>query len=341
MDKEWTLGVVDQSPIRSGGTAADALHETIELAATTEALGFERFWVAEHHNVSNFAGTSPEILIGQIAARTETIKVGSGGVMLSHYSAFKVAENFRMLETLYPGRIDLGIGRAPGSDQQTAAALSYPRHPNDIRRFPEQVADVIGYLNNALAEDHPFSSLHAGPGDATAPTVWLLGSRADSAMMAAEMGLPFSFAHFFGLAVEQGPMIAEMYRSNFKPSPYLSEPLVNVAVQVLCAETEEEAIRISSSRNVSRVKSVQGAREPLPSIEEALAYPWRADERMYVSQLKEHYIDGEPAQVKKQIESLASEYKTSDFSIVTICFNFADRIHSYELVAEEFGLTGR
>jgi len=338
LSESFTLSVVDQSPVRSGGTAGDALRETIELAVATERLGYERFWVAEHHNARNFAGTSPEILVGQIAANTSTIRVGSGGVMLSHYSSLKVAENFRVLEALYPGRIDLGVGRAPGSDQTTAAAISFPRHPNDISRYPEQVLDLIGYLHDDLGADHPFSSVSAGPGIATAPDVWLLGSRFDSAAMAAEMGLPFSFAHFFGIEVERGPQIVEMYRQNFKPSAYLSEPKVNVGLQVLCAETEEEALRVAESRNVSRVKSVQGFRDGVPTIEEALAYPYRPDERLYIAQLKEHYVDGDPQQVKEKIEALAEVYQLTDFSIVTICYSFADRVRSYELVAEAFGI---
>ncbi len=169
MEPTLHLGVVDQSPIREGGTAADALRETVALAVATEALGYERYWVAEHHSGHNFAGTCPEILIGQIAAHTRSIRVGSGGVMLSHYSAFKVAETFRLLETLYPGRIDLGIGRAPGSDHITAAALAYPGRPRDISYFPEQVTDLLGYLGDDLDPQPPFASVHAGPGKGTMP----------------------------------------------------------------------------------------------------------------------------------------------------------------------------
>ncbi|MCZ6874900.1 MAG: MsnO8 family LLM class oxidoreductase, partial [bacterium] len=222
MSKQLELSIVDQSPVRQGGSAADALRETIRLAVEAERLGYKRFWVAEHHNVGNYASTSPEILVGQIAAHTRTIRVGSGGVMLSHYSAFKVAENFRLLETLYPGRIDLGIGRAPGSDQLTAAALAYPGHVRDIRFFPEQVRDVIGYLADELDPQHPFAKLHAGPGKASMPEAWLLGSRSESAHLAATLGLPFSYAHFFGLGVEDGPMIVDSYRRQFEPSEFLA-----------------------------------------------------------------------------------------------------------------------
>ena len=338
LSSELKLSVVDQSPVRKGGTARDALTETVELARAVERLGYRRFWVAEPHNLANFAGTSPEILIGQIAANTQSIRVGSGGVMLPHYSAFKVAEVFRMLETLFPGRIDLGIGRAPGSDQITAAALSYPRPQLDVRHYPVVVRDLLNFLHDTVDGEHPFASLHAGPGEFTTPDVWLLGSRADSAAMAAEMGLPFSFAHFFGLATEHGPAIAEMYRQNFQPSEYLSEPKVNVALQVLCAETDEDAQRIGASRNLSRVRSVQNIREGVPPIEEALAYEYRPDEWAYLSKLKESYIDGTPEYVRDKIEALAYAYDTNDIGVVTICYDFADRVRSYELVAEAFGL---
>lgn len=332
------MSVVDQSPVRSGGTAADALWETIELAQACERLGYKRFWVAEHHNLANFAGTSPEVMVGQIAARTSTLRVGSGGVMLTHYSSFKVAETFRMLETLYPGRIDLGLGRAPGSDRTTAAVLSYPRLPIDVHHYPKQISDLMDYLSDSVPPDGPFGEIHAGPGDSTMPAVWLLGSRADSAAMAAEMGLPFAYAHFFGLSVEDGPVIVEMYRQNFKPSQYLSEPLVNVAVQVLCAETEEEALRLASSRNVSRVRSVQGFRTGVPTVEEALEYPYRPDERAYAASLQQFCIDGDPPQIKEKLEDVAKNFKTNDLSVVTICYAFEDRVRSYELVAQACGL---
>ncbi len=352
------LSVVDQSPVRKDGTARDALMETIALAQAVEAFGYKRFWVAEHHNLAHFAGTSPEIMIGQIAAKTEHIRVGSGGVMLPHYSAFKVAEVFRMLETLFPGRIDLGIGRAPGSDPMTAAALSYPRPQLDIRHYPRIVRDLLNFLHDSVAEDHPFAALHAGPGGGnasasvdsagdsdreqhawTAPEVWLLGSRADSASMAAEMGLPFSFAHFFGMASEHGPAIAEMYRQNFQPSEHLTEPKVNVTLQVLCAETEQQAQRLAASRNLSRVRSVQGMREGIASVEESLQYEYNPAEWAYLSKMKQSYIDGTPPQVREQIEALVHAYATDDIGIVTICYDFADRVRSYELVADVFGLT--
>ena len=335
MKSPLQLSVLDQSPVREGGTATDALHETIALAVATEALGYRRFWVAEHHNAGNFAGTSPEILIGQIAARTRTIRVGSGGVMLTHYSALKVAENFRVLQALYPGRIDLGIGRAPGSDSLTAAALAYPGTARDVRHFPQQVVDVLSYLNDTVERSHPFSGVHAGPGQpAGAPDVWLLGSYVESAHMAAKMGLPFSYAHFFGNGAENGPLIVESYRRQFQPSASLAEPLVNVGVHVLCAETEDEALRLASSRNLMKLRSALGVRSGVPSMEEALAYPYRPEELAYLDQVKRSYVDGNPQQVKAKLEDLADLYQTTDLTIVTICHGFAERVRSYELLAE-------
>lgn len=334
MNGKLTLSVVDQSPVRQGGTAGDALRETIELARATEKLGYERFWVAEHHNLPGFAGTAPEIMIGQIAARTNTIRVGSGGVMLSHYSALKVAETFRVLESLYPGRIDLGIGRAPGSDPRTAAALAYPGSARDIRYFPEQVDDVLAYLADEIDPAHPFAGVHAGPTPATMPEVWLLGSGIDSAHLAAQRGLPFSYAYFFGMGVEHGPAIVESYRRHFRPSAFLSEPKVNIAVQALCAETEEEAKRLAASRNLVRLRIVTGRRGGVPPVEEALAYPYTPQERAYLAQSTRANVDGDPQQVKAKLGAIAELYQTTDLSIVTICYDFTARIRSYELVAE-------
>lgn len=339
MSQKLTLSVVDQSPVREGGTAAEALRESVQLAAEVERLGYERYWVAEHHNIPNFAGTSPEILIGQIASNTSKIRVGSGGVMLTHYSAFKVAENFRMLESLYPGRIDLGLGRAPGSDQLTMASLSYPRQPLDVQHFPRQVCDLLGYLTDTLTSDHPFVEVRAGPGASTAPDVWLLGSRFDSAMLAAHLGLPFAYAQFFGTGTEDGPAIVEGYRKNFKPSMYLSEPKVNVAVHVLCAQTEEEALRICSSRDLARLESVLGRARGIPSVEVALERRFGANEAAFLGQYRRGCVDGDPQQVKEGLEAVAESYQTPDIGVVTICHSFEDRVRSYELVAQACGIT--
>ena len=337
MSTKLTLSVVDQSPVRDGGTAAEALWETVELAVAAEALGYHRFWVTEHHNLRNFAGTSPEVLIGQIAARTSTIRVGSGGVMLPHYSALKVAENFRVLGALYPGRIDLGIGRAPGSDQVTAAALAYPGVPRDVRHYPQQVVDLLGFLSGGLEPGHVFAGVRAGPDGVAMPEVWLLGSRYESAFLAAQLGLSFAYAHFFGIAVEEGPAIVEGYFKNFQPSRYGSEPRANVAVHVLCADTQEEALRLAGSRNLARLQSVLGTGKGIPSVEAALSYSYQSNELAFISQYSRTCIDGDPQRVKEGLEGIAESYQTWDISIATTCNGFAERVRSYELVAEVCG----
>jgi luciferase family oxidoreductase group 1 len=340
MDQSLTLSVVDQSPVRMGATAGQALWETVELAVAAEKLGYARYWVAEHHSTPNYAGTAPEILIGQIAARTSTIRVGSGGVMLPHYSALKVAEGFRMLESMYPGRVDLGLGRAPGSDQLTALALAYPGRPQDIHHYPRQVTDLLAYLATGQEAGHPFAGIMSGPGEVVSPQVWLLGSRVDSAFLAADLGLPYAYAHHFGLGVQEGPAIVDAYRQNFKPSAYLSEPKVHVGVQVLCAETEEEALRLTSSRNLARLQSMTGRAHGIPTPEEALAYRYTPEEAAFVEQYTQVCVDGDPRQVKEGIHQVAERYQTTDLSIVTICYGFAERLRSYELVAEVCGIRG-
>ncbi len=332
--------------MRRGETGADALRDTVALAKATEALGYARYWVAEHHSAGTFAGTSPEILVGQILANTTRIRVGSGGVMLAHYSALKVAEQFRVLESFYPGRVDLGIGRAPGSDQRTMVALAYPKRPVDVQTFPQQVVDVIGYLYDALQPDHPFASLKAAPGPApeTAPDVWLLGSSGYSAQLAAHLGLPFAFADFFGTTGGHGPAVAEVYRRNFSPSGLYAEPKLNVTLQVLCAPTNAEAQRIAASRNFNRARRMlvaQGHEEPREGLlppEEAAARPLNEQARAYVQEHVDGYIDGDPAQVAEGIATVAARYGTTDVGIVTIAHALADRIRSYELIAREFGL---
>lgn len=343
MTADLTLSVVDQSPLRAGGTAADALHETVALAQRAEALGFARYWVAEHHNSTNFAGTAPEVLIGQIAAHTKTIRVGSAGVMLTHYSALKVAEAFRILSAFYPGRIDLGIGRAPGSDQRTALALVYPKPMADVRFFPNQVTDLLAFLSDSLPEGHSFAGVRAQPGPVLdgLPEVWLLGSSDYSAQLAAALGLPFAFADFFGYASGHGPQVAEIYREGFKPSESLQEPKLNVTLQVLCAETDERARYIGSSKRLQVAQSRTGhRRQPLLPPEEAFKVVSNPEAESLIAPFTGHIIEGGPEVVRDGILDAAARYGTSDVGIATTPYAFEDRVRSYELIAEVFGLPG-
>src|SRR5919107_2434804 len=261
-----SLGVLDQSPIPSGSQPEQALANTIDLARATERLGYSRYWLAEHHNTRGLAGPAPEVMVATVAAATEQIRVGSGGVMLPHYSSLKVAETFHVLEALHPGRIDLGIGRAPGGDQLSAAALRIPTAEGD--RFPNQVQDLIGFLEDRLDPRHPFARVRATPEPPSAPPVWLLGSSDYSAAVAAVLGTAFSFAHFINPA--GGEHVVAEYRASFKPSPTFPRPQASVGVNVMCAETTEEAIRLASSVRLWRRRLRLGDPGPVPTVDEAL-----------------------------------------------------------------------
>ncbi len=332
-----TLSVLDQSPIRSGGTPAQAIRETLELAEACDRLGYHRYWLAEHHSSSGLAGTAPEVLIGQVAARTERLRVGSGGVMLSHYSALKVAECFRVLETLFPGRIDLGIGRAPGSDQRTARALRHGPGALGLHEFPRQVADVIAYLHDRLPSDHAFAGIRAMPAGPTAPEVWLLGSSDESAAIAAHLGAGFSFAHFIN--ADGGPDVARAYREAFRPSPEMPAPRASAAIFAICADTEAEARRLARSRELFIVRLYTGRPGPYPSPEEAEAYPYNHHELAILEHARRRTVAGAPEQVCEQLGAMAHAYGVDELVIVSIAHDFKARLRSYELLAEAFALT--
>ncbi|HTW51879.1 MAG TPA: LLM class flavin-dependent oxidoreductase [Stellaceae bacterium] len=331
-----SLSVLDQSPVRQGVTPRDALLETIELAKHCEALGYRRFWLAEHHATPALAGSAPEIMIARIAAETSRIRVGSGGVMLSHYSSLKVAEQFRMLETLYPGRIDLGIGRAPGSDQLAAAALAHGPGALGIEHFPNQIADLIGYLEHTIPAEHPFSRIHLMPDGETLPEIWILGSSDQSAIFAAYFGRAFSFAHF--ITDEGGPRIMAAYKAQFRPSAKLTAPKASVGVFVICAESEKRAEYLAASRDLARLRQRTGQPMPFPPPEEALAYPYTEIERRFVEHSRRRQIVGTPDTVKPQIEALAETYGVDEIVVLTITHDFAARKRSYALLAEAFQL---
>ncbi|MEC7490194.1 MAG: LLM class flavin-dependent oxidoreductase [Pseudomonadota bacterium] len=330
------LSVLDQSPIRAGCTPSDALQETQELAEFCDRLGYHRYWLAEHHSTGGLAGSAPEILIGQIAARTHNLRVGSGGIMLSHYSALKVAENFRMLETLYPGRIDLGIGRAPGSDGLTASALAHGPGALGIEHFPAQIRDVQAWINGDMPDDHPFKQVTAMPAGETSPEIWLLGSSDQSAAYAAYFGMAFSFAHFIN--AQGGPLVMEAYRRHFEPSRQVSVPRGSVGIFVVCADTEEEALELRWSRDLWTLRLRTGQTGPVPTVEEAKNYPYTQQEWAIVQQNRSRTIAGNPEQCAARIGVLGDEYNVNEFVIVTICDKFSARLRSYELLADSFAL---
>ena len=340
-----TLSVLDQSPIAKGGTAAAALQNTIDLARVTEKLGYKRYWLAEHHNSLAFAGSAPEIMIATVAAATESINVGSAGVMLPHYSPLKVAELFRLLETLHPGRIDLGIGRAPGSDPRTARALQPGPQAYPIDVFPQQVELMIQFLEDSiglsgeaggLPVDHPYTGIHAMPRGPGIPNLWMLGSGGDGAVHAGQFGMAYCFAHFINQDAGMAPL--DIYRRTFKPSRERSSPLGSIAVAVTVAATEEEAERLAAPRNLWIVGLLQGKGGPFPSVEEALAYDYTPQERLMLEQVKKRGFIGTPERVRGQLLALGEEYGVDDFVILTITHDHADRVRSYELLAEAFNL---
>jgi len=328
-----SLGVLDQSPVRSGGNVADALHETLDLAELCDRLGYRRYWLAEHHSTKGLAGSSPEVLIGQVAARTSRIRVGSGGVMLQHYSSLKVAESFRVLETLFPGRIDLGIGRAPGSDGLTAQAL---RDNGTPERFPQQVADLQGFLHGALPEGHPFARVVAMPTGPTAPEVWLLGSSDASAAMAAHFGAYFSFAHFIN--ADGGAEVTRAYRRQFRASDWCAAPRSSAAVFVVCADTEAEAQRLAKSRELFIVRLYTGRPDRYPSVAEAESYPYSGRELAILHHARGRTVAGAPEQVRARLEALAADYEADELVIVSITHDPKARRRSYELLAQVFEL---
>lgn len=277
-------------------------------------------------------------MIARVASVTGDIRVGSGGVMLAHYSPLKVAETFRLLHALFPGRIDLGIGRAPGSDGRTALALAQGR-PLPIERFPEHLRDLAGFLHDALPEDHPFQGVRAMPQEPGAPELWLLGSSGESAAYAAHFGFAFSFAHFINPVGGEGVLRA--YRASFRPSATLDRPRGSLAVRVLCADTDTEARRLSASFTLLRLRMERGERGPVPSVEEALAYPYTAAERARAEAIMEGVVVGGPEGVKGELERMATAHGVDELVVVTICHDPTARRRSYELLAQALGLVGR
>ncbi|MBM4296241.1 MAG: LLM class flavin-dependent oxidoreductase [Deltaproteobacteria bacterium] len=330
------LSVLDQSTASRGKTQDVAIRETLELARHCEALGYHRFWVSEHHNSGNIVGTAPEILMSAIAATTQRIRVGSAGVMLPHYSALKVAEQFRVLEAIAPGRIDLGIGRAPGSDQLTAYALN-PNPENVHDQFPRQVQELRHWVSGTpLPEKHPFSKIAAQPTGPSTPEMWILGSSEYGAELAAYFGLPYAFAYFFseGTGVEQA---LDLYRQNYRPSEKYPKPLTTICVWALAADTEQEALYQFKSRERAIIDRRQGIRQPLLPPAEA-ERPYSPAELALSEKMRRKAIAGSIDHVKQRLEELANQLELDELVIVTWTYDAAPRLRSYELLAEAFGL---
>jgi luciferase family oxidoreductase group 1 len=331
------ISVLDQSPIAEGSTGAQALHNTLDLARLTDALGYHRYWVAEHHGGPMLAGPSPEVLIGPIASATEHIRVGSGGVMLPHYSPLKVAESFTILAALYPGRIDLGLGRAAGTDPLTTFALQRDRRQAAPDDFPQQLAELLAYFDDALPADHPFRQLaRTLPGRPELPVPWLLGSSEQSAIWAGELGLRYAFADFIN---PRGAEIAQLYRERFAPARDLKAPRTAVAAWVLCAPTDEEAQELAASSRMSFMLLRRGQLIAVPPPAKALAFLAREGTSPADDVRGRRAIVGSPDKVRTRVEELASTYGADEVIVVTITYDHMARRRSYELLAEVMDLT--
>jgi luciferase family oxidoreductase group 1 len=326
------LSILDQSPIIRGHSAAQAIHETLALARRADELGFYRYWLAEHHAIAALADPCPEILLARLGAETKTLRIGTGGVLLPYYSAFRTAEGFRMLEALYPGRVDLGIGRAPGGDARTAHAVGGGRFP-DAARFPEQVQDLVGHLDGTLPQGHPFERVRVQPGVDTAPEVWLLGSSDYSGVLAAELGLPFSFAHFIN--PRGGDSVTQFYRSRFKPGRE-AKPRVMVCTFLICAETDEEAERLAAPIDLRRVQMALNVDTPFPTDADAAAHDYSDEERRYVEAQRARAILGSPATCRRSLEAMAARYGADEMMVLTITGAYETRRRSYELLMDAF-----
>jgi len=330
------LSVLDQSPIRSGSNAKNALEETIQLVRLCEDLGYSRYWVAEHHASDALAGCSPEVLLARLGAETKHIRIGSGGVMLPHYSPYKVAENFKLLQTLYPNRLDLGIGRAPGTDPFTARALRYgsavgPEH------FPNMVADLQALLSDKNPPTPGMERARAFPKVEQPPELWMLGSSEDSAHFAGLAGLPYNFAYFINPDVT--PEQFALYRQLFKPSDQLTRPHTCITVFAICADTEEEARYLSRSRDLWFIRLLRGSPGPFPTPQEASEYPFSDGELALIEKNSNKRAVGNPDQVAKKLKQLAADFSVDELMIITITHDVVAHARSYELLAKAWGLT--
>jgi luciferase family oxidoreductase group 1 len=329
-EKTLPLSVLDLAPIGAGATAREALGNSVELARRAERLGYTRYWFAEHHGMPSIASSSPEILIAHVAAATERIRVGSGGIMLQNHVPLKAAEAFHTLETLHPGRIDLGIGRAPGTDPVTSSAL----RPFDPNNFREHLGEMIGLSRGELPADHPFHRVRVIPSGVQLPPIYILGSSGASARLAGELGTGYSFARHFS---HTSPIPAiQAYRASFRPSEQFPEPRVILGAAVICAETDEEAQYLAASFDLMWVRITRGEFAPIPTPEEALAYPYTPRERAIADSYRSLVIVGSPETARREISTLAAETGSDEVMVTATIHSHAARMRSYELLAEAF-----
>jgi luciferase family oxidoreductase group 1 len=334
--KQIRLSVLDQSPVRKGNTAAQAVMETVELAKYTDTLGYTRFWVSEHHNTGSLAGSTPEVLMAHLAGQTKNIRIGSGGVMMPNHSALKVAENFRMLEALFPGRIDLGMGRAPGTDRITASMLN-PSNQFREQDFIEQLYDLNNYFHDIGDLGTPQSKIRAIPQVKTVPAMWLLSSSGQSGLFAAHFGMGLSFAHFINPI--GGPEAVALYRERFKPSVDMPQQQANVAIFVFCSEIEEKIKQHQAVMDYRFTQFEKGGGIVPINYADIKDNVYSELELERIAHNRKRVITGTPEQMKIKLTKLAADYDVDEIVAVTITEDFNDRLSSYKLLAEVFEIS--
>ncbi|SFO96567.1 LLM class flavin-dependent oxidoreductase [Salibacterium halotolerans] len=327
------LSILEQSPISSGQDATDALRRTADLARFAETLGYTRFWTAEHHSTSGLAGSSPEVLISHLASVTETIRVGSGGVLLPQYSPYKVTENFKVLEALFPGRIDLGVGRSPGGGQTIRMALT-DGVQKSMNEFPRQLSDMQGFIDGTLPKEHDYASIKASPLTSTLPKTWVLGLSSRGARHAAANSTAFMCGHF--IQPDNAEEAMDAYLNNFQPSERQPEPKAAVCVFVICADTEEEAEHLAQTQDMWLLNVEKGRTTKIPTPEEAAAVTLTTEEEKKVQENRKRAVIGTPQQVKKELRRLAELYHTDEIMAITNIFDEEKKKHSFRLLADAF-----
>jgi luciferase family oxidoreductase group 1 len=332
------LSVLDLSPVTTAISGAQALRNSLDLARLADRLGYARYWVAEHHNLPNIASSAPDIMIGQIAAVTKRMRIGSGGVMLPNHAPLQVAERYKVLEGLFPGRIDLGIGRAPGTDPVTSYALRRRQDDPASDDFLERFQELMLFEQRGFPENHPFRRVTPMPSDVALPPIYLLGSSGYSAQLAAHVGAGFSFAHHFSDFDPVGPMLG--YREQFKPSPARAEPVAILALHVVCADSDAEAERLATSVDLNFARRRQGHFGPIPSPEEAAAHQYTSSDRAWIAQNRARLVVGDKYKVMAHLAPLIEATKADEVMITSMIYDHEARKHCYELMAEAFGLKG-
>ncbi|GIN56472.1 LLM class flavin-dependent oxidoreductase [Lederbergia ruris] len=326
------ISILDQSPISSNQSAKDALYESMKLAQAGEKFGYTRYWIAEHHDLPGLACPAPEVMLSFIGAHTSKIRIGSGATLLPHYKPYKVAETFNLLATLFPSRIDIGIGRAPGGSAEATNALS-DNFLQKVYQMPNLLADLLHFLDRDFPKDHEFSKVTAAPVPPVTPETWLLGTSQKSAVLAAKNGLAYAFGQF--MSEENGAKIIQQYIDSFEPKKSGQLPQVLLTVSAICAETTEEAEEIAMSSLIWQLQTERGKGQRIPSIEEAQKYELTDQEKEKLNIMKQNMIIGNPQEVGKALHQLQTKYKTDEMMILTITHSPKDRVNSYRLIAEK------